>query len=71
MLRRVWTKELPTKAGWYWHCSEPSLDFACVTIFQVYDLGNGGNLVTGHEELKPVSVFPGLWSGPLEHPELP
>ena len=64
----TWTTARPTQPGWYWHKSY-SRGFTFIQIYLVYDLEDGGELVTGHDEdLKPVSTFVGEWAGPLHPP---
>lgn len=63
-----WTSDPPTIPGWYWSKTSNDRTMSFVTIFLVYDLENGQELMAGHEELKPVSQIGGFWAGPLEPP---
>jgi hypothetical protein len=63
-----WTTERPTQPGWYWHKTTNDRSMIFLSILLVYDLENGGPLVAGHEELKPVDQLGGQWAGPIEPP---
>lgn len=62
----TWTTDPPITPGWYWHETTNDGTMRFLSILLVYDLENGGPLVAGHQELKPVGDLGGKWQGPLE-----
>ena len=73
-LRPTWTKEPPTKLGWYWaRVAQPLTDAGSTMVVEVLHPHLTGALhasVPGWDAGADLQDFD-LWAGPLEAPPLP
>jgi hypothetical protein len=62
-----WTREKPTKPGWYWHRLMPHTERRVLHVFKL-----AGALVVDHTKWSApakVEEYRGLWCGPIEEPD--
>lgn len=63
-----WTKEKPTKPGWYWFRSETEYG-TCTTVLEIRNV-QGGLVVVETIAIYPLEEFrEGEWAGPIPEPE--
>lgn len=70
-----WTKEKPTKTGWYWY-QNVGFKFSYPTIVQVSYYGtklaiDWESTYNGHYEYQVDKLKDDFWCGPIPEPEAP
>ena len=64
-----WTKDKPTKDGWYWSKVRPEANPEVVMVDIAYGVSLCG--FEEHEHIESSYFNSALWYGPLTPPELP
>jgi hypothetical protein len=67
-----WTKDTPTKTGFYWYrepVSQPSSDEPSITIVEVVICEESFVAELGTEGDKDLGTYKGEWIGPLDLPQ--
>lgn len=72
--RLRWTKEKPTKTGFYWWCDKKFVDLTASLVgltasIVAVDVENRESIIIGAEKVVDFTKVGGEWAGPIPEPE--